>query len=101
MIQAIGTRRTRNDNISVACMDCPKCGKENVVARVSSARSGFNSSARSATSLVSDAESYLRLKNRNSQFDGIHVSKLIWNTGLMLLRGSTESVSFNTSARCA
>ncbi len=45
MIQAFSTRRTRNDNISVACTDCPKCGKENVVARVSSARSGFNSSA--------------------------------------------------------
>lgn len=38
------TRKTRFDNIPVACADCPKCGKENVVARVASARSGFNSS---------------------------------------------------------
>jgi|GEM_PF-6216761 len=45
MIRVEGWRRTRNDNISVACADCPKCGKENVVARVASARSGFNSSA--------------------------------------------------------
>lgn len=47
MIQAVNARRTRNDNISVACADCPasECGKENVVARVASARSGFNSSA--------------------------------------------------------
>ena len=43
MIRAEGVRRTRNDNIGVACADCPKCGKENVVARVASARSGFNS----------------------------------------------------------
>jgi transcription elongation factor Elf1 len=45
MIRSEGVRRTRNDNISVACADCPKCGKENVVARVASARSGFNSAA--------------------------------------------------------
>jgi len=47
MIQAVNARRTRNDNISVACANCPasECGKENVVARVASARSGFNSSA--------------------------------------------------------
>lgn len=45
MIRAEGVRRTRNDDISVACADCPKCGKKNVVARVVSARSGFNSSA--------------------------------------------------------
>ena len=43
MIRAGGVRRTRNDNIAVACADCPKCGKENVVARVASPRSGFNS----------------------------------------------------------
>lgn len=35
-------QRTRNDNIAVACADCPSCGKENVVARVAAARSGFN-----------------------------------------------------------
>jgi hypothetical protein len=45
MIRAKSVRRTRNDNISLACADCPKCGKENVVARVASARSGFNSTA--------------------------------------------------------
>lgn len=47
MILSTNVHRTRNDNISVACADCPasECGKENVVARVASARSGFNSSA--------------------------------------------------------
>jgi transposase-like protein len=35
--------KTQEDRIPVACADCPRCGKENVVARVSSARSGFNS----------------------------------------------------------
>jgi hypothetical protein len=34
---------TREDRIAVACADCPYCGKENVVARVASARSGFTS----------------------------------------------------------
>jgi hypothetical protein len=34
---------TRFDNVPVACADCPKCGKENVVGRISAARSGFNS----------------------------------------------------------
>jgi len=43
MIRAEAVRRTRNDNIAVACVDCPKCGKEIVVARAASARSGFNS----------------------------------------------------------
>ncbi len=36
-IQAVNIRRTRNDNISVACADCPECDKENVIARVASA----------------------------------------------------------------
>lgn len=45
MIQTSDWKRTRNDNLPVACADCPKCGKENVVARVASARSGFNSSS--------------------------------------------------------
>jgi hypothetical protein len=45
VIQTTDWKRTRNDNIPVACVDCPKCGKENVVARVASARSGFNSSS--------------------------------------------------------
>jgi transposase-like protein len=36
-------KKTREDRIRVACVDCPRCGKENVVARVASARSGFNS----------------------------------------------------------
>jgi transcription elongation factor Elf1 len=45
MIQTTNLTRTREDNISVACADCPNCGKEKVVARVASARSGFNGSA--------------------------------------------------------
>ena len=36
---------TTKDNISVACADCPHCQQRNVVARVASARSGFNSTA--------------------------------------------------------
>lgn len=44
MIATANVRKTRHDNISLACADCPDCGKENVVARVASARSGFNSS---------------------------------------------------------
>jgi len=44
MIRTHNVQRTRNDNIAVACADCPKCRKENVAARVGSARSGFNSS---------------------------------------------------------
>ena len=35
--------RTQANRIAVACADCPHCGSENVVARLSSARSGFNS----------------------------------------------------------
>jgi transcription elongation factor Elf1 len=37
--------KTREDRIAVACADCPNCGKENVVARASSARSEFTSKA--------------------------------------------------------
>jgi transcription elongation factor Elf1 len=37
--------KTDKDNISVACADCPNCGKQNVVARIASARSGFNGTA--------------------------------------------------------
>jgi transcription elongation factor Elf1 len=36
---------TREDRIAIACADCPHCGKENVVARASSARGGFTSKA--------------------------------------------------------
>jgi transposase-like protein len=36
------TNTVEND-IPVACADCPSCGTENVVARVSAARTGFNS----------------------------------------------------------
>jgi len=45
MISTSNVTKTREDNISVACADCPKCGKENVVARVASARSGLNGTA--------------------------------------------------------
>ncbi len=34
--------KTREDNIAVACADCPRCGKENVIGRSASARSGYN-----------------------------------------------------------
>lgn len=34
--------RARENRIPVACADCPHCGKENILARVASARSGFN-----------------------------------------------------------
>ncbi len=34
--------KTKEDNIAVACTDCPRCGKENVVGRSASARSGYN-----------------------------------------------------------
>jgi len=37
--------KTDKDNVAVACADCPACEKENVVARVASARSGFNTTA--------------------------------------------------------
>lgn len=36
--------KERQDRIPVACADCPRCRKKNVVGRVASARSGFNSS---------------------------------------------------------
>ncbi len=34
--------KTKEDNIAVACADCPHCGKENVVGRSSAARRGYN-----------------------------------------------------------
>jgi len=34
--------KTKEDNIAVACADCPYCGKEIVVGRSASARSGYN-----------------------------------------------------------
>jgi transcription elongation factor Elf1 len=37
--------KTKEDNIAVACADCPRCGKENVVGRCSAARSGYNETA--------------------------------------------------------
>jgi transposase-like protein len=41
--------KKREDRIPVACANCPHCGKDNVVARVSSARSGFNSTTERET----------------------------------------------------
>ena len=48
-VQFVGIRKndmlvtkTKEDNIAVACADCPSCGKENVVGRCASARSGYN-----------------------------------------------------------
>jgi transposase-like protein len=39
-------RLTTQDNISVACASCPRCEKENVAARLASARSGFNATTK-------------------------------------------------------
>jgi transposase-like protein len=36
------------DRFAVACADCPRCGKENVLGRVSSERTGFNSTCEQA-----------------------------------------------------
>ena len=46
-VQFAGARKnemliTKTDDMAVACADCPYCGKENVVGRSNSERSGYN-----------------------------------------------------------